>query len=152
MGIIVNVRFQLAILGVATLLACGCGRNIQNQEAVRKGVVTYLSQRTSLDINAMQVDVSSVTFRENEADAVVSFKPKGSTDPNAGMSMSYTLERKGNEWVVKGKAGKSGAPAHGEGMAMPGAAGPGGQMPPAHPPMGGEAAPKAGGPPAGTKK
>ena len=127
--IIVIVRICLAVLGTATLLVCGCARNIQSQEAVRKGLMEHLSKRAGLDLNSMQIDITSLQFRENEADAVVSFRAKGSKDPAAGMQMRYTLERKGNLWVVKGRSGSGGAGPHGEGMAMPG-------MPPGHPPAG----------------
>lgn len=138
------VRFHFAVLGVAALLLCGCNKshNIQNPEAVRKGVMDYLAKRSSIDVKSMQIDIASVNFRENEADAVVSFRPKGSTDPASGMQMAYTLERKGDQWVVKGRAGsKGGANPHGDmsGGGMPG------QMPPTHPPM-------TEGAPGGTKK
>lgn len=119
-------------------MVCGCNktRNVQNPEAVRKGVMDYLAQRKSIDTNSMQIDVSSVNFRENEADAVVSFRPKGSNDPASGMKMAYTLERKGDQWVVKGRAGSKGS-SNPHGDAMPGGmgGGMGGEMPPAHPPM-----------------
>jgi hypothetical protein len=132
------VRFHIAVLGIAALLVCGCNktRNIQNPEAVRQGVMDYLAKRGTIDTKSMQIDVASVNFRENEADAVVSFRPKGNNDPAAGMQMSYTLERKGDQWVVKGRAGSKGSSnPHGEGQAMPGGTGMGAQMPPAHPPM-----------------
>ena len=139
MVIIINVRVYLAILGVAAMLAGGCNksRNIQNPEAIRKGVMEYLAKRSSVNLETMQVEVASVNFRENEADAVVSFKPKGSNDPASGMKMSYTLERKGDQWVVKGRSGKGGGSPHGEGAGMPGGMGAmgGGEMPPAHPPI-----------------
>ncbi len=80
----------------------------------------------------MQVDVASVTFRDNEADAVVSFKPKGSADPSNTMQMRYTLERKGGDWVVKSRGGSGGSPHGGMGGAAPA---PGGEMPSGHPPV-----------------
>lgn len=100
-----------------------CGRGIQNEAAVRQGVIDYLSTRSDLNISQMQVDVTSISFRQNEADATVSFRPKGG-EASSGMQMRYTLERKSNRWVVKGR----GAGPHGQ--QMPGA-------PPAgHPPVG----------------
>lgn len=66
----------------------------------------------------MSVDVTAVTFKGNEADATVSFAPKGSTGAGQGMTIRYVLERKGNRWVVKGRSG--GANAHGAGGGMPG--------------------------------
>jgi hypothetical protein len=112
------------------MLGLGCGRNIQTQEAIRRGVIDHLSKRSGLDVNSMQIEVSSVNFRANEADAVISFRPKGAADPGAGMQMMYTLERKGNQWVVKSKAGAGGAAPHGAGMSTPGS-----EVPAGHPPV-----------------
>ncbi len=82
----------------------------------------------------MQVEIASVSFRQNEADALVSFRPKGSTDASTGMQMQYTLEKKGGRWVVKGKR-DSGKSPHGGGGAMTPAP-QDGVMPPGHPPAG----------------
>ncbi len=116
----------------ASVLLLGCGsRGLQNEAAVRQGVIDYLSQRSDLNMKMMQVDVTSVSFRQDEADATVSFRPKGAA--GGGMQMRYTLERQGSRWVVKGK-GHSGAgqSPHGQmpGGGMPGAGqSPHGQMP-----------------------
>jgi hypothetical protein len=129
-----------------------CSRGIQSEAAVKQGVLDYLSSRPDLNISSMQVDVTSVAFRQNEADATVSFRPKGG-GAESGMQMRYTLENKGSKWVVKGKGGGAGA-SHGM---SPNPAG--SQMPPGHPPMTGGApmmggAPMSGGaqPPADTQK
>ena len=48
--------------------------NIDNKEAVRKGVVDYLDKRksqTGLDMSLMNVEVTNVTFEKNEARATV---------------------------------------------------------------------------------
>lgn len=136
--------FPLVIFGV---LLAGCGnKGIQNEAAVRQGVVDYLSQRSDLNLSTMQVDVTSVSFRQDEADATVSFRPKGA--PEGGMQMRYTLERKGNRWVVKGRGrGQAGQAPHGAGQMPPVGAGAGqapaargtpqgSELPPGHPPMG----------------
>jgi hypothetical protein len=125
----------------------GCRKNIQTDEAVRQGILSYLSQNKNLSLNAMDIEVKQVTFRGQEADAVVVFKPKGG-DPSSGMSMSYTLERQNSGWVVKKKAdtGPHGAAAA-KALSTPPAAAPGSQipmptpsgaMPPGHPPMSAE--------------
>jgi hypothetical protein len=134
----------LAVVAAALLLA-GCSRNVQTAEAVREGVISHLAGRAGLDIGSMDVEVASVTFRDNEADATVSFRPKGSTDPASGMQMRYTLERQGGRWVVKSK-GEAGETPHGAGAEMGsdphGGMAPGGNLPPGHPPLG-EATPPA---------
>lgn len=133
------VKWTYAVV-IAAILASGCGRDINNNEAVRKGVVDYLTKRkgqTGLDMSLMDVSVSNVTFQKNEASATVSFQPKGGGA--SGMSMNYVLERQGNEWVVKGRK-ESGVNPHGaQGMpkgaseAMP-ADPSGAALPPGHPP------------------
>lgn len=124
-----DVLRAILLIG-ATIALTGCAKNIQNNEAVRQGVVNHLSKRTDLAVASMDIQVSSVSFRGNEADAMVSFKPKNME--GEGMQMRYTLERKGNEWVVKSKAdsGAAASPHEGEGAA------PRRELPPDHPPMG----------------
>lgn len=137
-----GVHFRILVVLSGALLLVGCQRGAQTPEAVRQGVIDHLSSRPGLtiDLNAMNIEVTSVSFRQNEADATVSFRPKGGS-AGAGMEMRYTLERKGDRWAVKGKAEAAGAP-HGSGM--------GGGMPSGHPPMGAAPGPKPG--ETGTKK
>lgn len=103
----------------------GCHRS-SPEAGVRQGVIDYLSKRSNLNMSGMNVDVTSLVVRQNEADAVVSFTAKGA-NPGQPMSMRYTLERKGDRWVVKDKA-EAGASPHG-GAAPPAGA----QLPPGHP-------------------
>lgn|SRR5574340_634697 len=122
-----------AVALVLTALAlAACNRGVENKEAVRQGIVDYLSNRKNLNMASMSVDVSSVTFKGNEAEAMVSFAPKGGG--GQGMTMRYLLEKKGGRWVVKGR-GDSGQ-SHSGAMPMP--APTPGEMPPGHPPAGGE--------------
>jgi hypothetical protein len=124
----------------AFLLLSGCSKKVNNDEAIRQAVITHLSKRGDLTMSQMEVTVSNVTYKENEAEATIGFKPKGG-GAASGMQMRYSLERKGGEWVVKGKADSGASPhgamAPGAGQGMPPAA----ELPPDHPPMGG-AAPK----------
>ncbi len=88
----------------------------------------YLSGKTSslaLNMSAMDVEVTNVTFSGNQADAAVSITPKGT--PGGGMSVNYHLEQDGTKWVVKGRKDAGGSP-HGGG-AMPGGAAPTGENP-----------------------
>jgi hypothetical protein len=131
-----NTRCLPLLLAVVAGFGCG-GRSLQNEGAVRQGVIDYLSQRSDLNLKMMDVEVTAVSFREDEADATVAFRPKGAA--GGAMQMRYTLERQGSRWVVKGKgrAGAGQAP-HGQmpaGGQMPGAAG-GTSLPPGHPPIG----------------
>ena len=135
----------------------GCKSNIDNKDAVRQGIMNYLAKRS--DLVAMDVSVTSVAFHQDEATATVRFQAKGTNNPAASMSMQYILERKGNDWVVKGREGSGSphagvppggmppgaAPNSGSIGAMPnlpghpsapGGATPSGQLPPGHPAIG----------------
>ncbi len=137
---------RFALLTALALTVGGCNRGMQTKEAVERGVTEYLATRSNLNVTSMNVAVTSVAFRQNEAEAVVTFRAKGA-NPGPGMDIRYTLERSGNKWVVKNKA-DSGANPHGasKGMGTPGMgtpASPAGELPPGHPPMGN--APPSGG-------
>jgi len=141
------VKLLKLLVPLAALLLGGCQKNIQNNEAVRQAVVKYVGTR-GLSVDAMDITISSVTFKDNEAEAMVAFTPKGG-GTNNGMTMKYSLVRKGAEWEVVKKPnagsghGNMAMPPSGMGGAMP-PSGMGGSMPPMpadHPPMGAAQAP-----------
>ena len=126
-----------AIVLLALFLAA-CNRGLQNNEAVRQGIVDRMAQK---GVTGVDVSITSVKFNGNEADAVAAIKPKGG-NPAAGMSIPYHLQQQGGKWVVIGGPGGGGSP-HG-GAAMPGANPHGGTMSPAGPIPPPDAAPPAG--------
>jgi hypothetical protein len=120
-------------LCLAALLLAGCAKNIDTTEAVKDGIVKDISK--TIDVATMDITVDSVSFREKEADATVSYTPKGvrGSEP---MVMSYALERQGDEWKIKSRTmvtphdqapGATGVPA-----GHPGAT----SLPPGHPSTG----------------
>ncbi len=114
------------------VLLTGCGANIQNKEAVQKGIVEYFQKNKEsigLNLDQMTIDVMEVSYKGKEAIATVAFRIKNSAVNTAAMQMKYTLEEKSGKWVVKGK---SGADAHAPGAG--GDAPPTGVLPPNHPP------------------
>ena len=112
--------------GVACLLVAGCANQIQNKEAVRQAIADHLAKNSGLNMDAVDMEIRSVSFQKDRASAAVMFRPKGSSSGD-GMQMSYELERQGSRWVVKGRSESRGS-AHG--AVVPGAA-----MPPNHPPV-----------------
>jgi hypothetical protein len=104
---------NLPLAAAALLLAASCGKNIQTSEAVRDGVLEYLKTRSDIDLKNMTIDVSSVSFRQGEADATVTFRAAGISDPSGTMAIRYTLEEKGGKWVVKGKGSTGSGDPHG---------------------------------------
>lgn len=130
---------KLALVAAAVLLGA-CSKDIQNKQALKDGVVEYLTARmsqTGLDVKLMDVDISGMTFERDQARATVVFRPKGSTE-GAGMTMNYSFDRKGDKWVVHGRQDSSVNP-HGAGglstLPSPGADPvPTTVLPPGHPP------------------
>ncbi len=93
---------KLTVFPALALLAlAGCAhRNTDNLDAVKQGVIRDIGKQ-NINVGAMDINVVSVSFRDKEADAVVSFAPKGG--PPA-MTMNYTMERQGDEWHIKSRA------------------------------------------------
>ena len=98
----------------------GCNRGVENKDAVRQGVLDHLAQ-VQLNVASMNVEVTSVKFNGNQAEAAVSFSPKGGNAAQ-GMSMQYQLELKDGRWVVMGRKDAGSSP-HGGGVMPPAAPG-----------------------------
>ncbi|HEY4365174.1 MAG TPA: hypothetical protein VGN17_29700 [Bryobacteraceae bacterium] len=159
-------RSTLLPAALALLMLCSaCSKNIQTTDAVKAGIMEYLTAtatKIGLDMSAMEIDVPAVSFEKDHAKATVSIKPKGVDMP--GMQLVYNLDRKGDKWVVAGP-GEAANGAHGA-AAMPGGGTPGGgapdgPLPAGHPtvpdgPPGGHADPSgqlpAGHPPIGKQQ
>jgi outer membrane murein-binding lipoprotein Lpp len=123
-------RIALAAALLCTLLLAACARkNIENKDAIRQAVVEYLSARqaqTGLDMSTMDVNVTAMAFERDTARATVEFRVKNS---EAGMQLNYTLDRKGDKWVVQPKQEGGG----GHGAVLPGNDKAPGELPPGHP-------------------
>ena len=92
---------RIALLAAALLLAACARKNIENKEAIRQAVVEYLNSRqaqTGLDMSTMDVNVTAMAFERDTARATVEFRVKNG---DAGMQLNYTLDRKGDKWVVQ---------------------------------------------------
>ena len=131
-----------------------CNKAPESKDAVRAGIMDHLTKNTGLDVNQMDITVQDVKFDGEQAVATVSFKPKAS--PDAGMTMPYTLDKRGGKWVVRKRSeagsphgGAMGGGAMGGGGAMPmpeatkpaAPGGASGDLPPGHPPVGKPAEP-----------
>jgi len=121
-----SIALTALAAAAATLFLSACGgKDINNKDQVRQAVVEHLSKRGDLNMDAMDVQVASVSFEKDQAKATVSVTPKGMKD---GMQMSYALVRKGDKWEVKGKQ-DSGMSNHGGALPAPPPGAPGGGDP-----------------------
>ena len=89
-----------ALICLAALCLVSCSKNIDTPEAVKEGVIKDIAKK--VDVQSMDVSVDSVSFREKEADAKVSFRPKGAP-ASQSITMNYSLERQGDEWHIKSR-------------------------------------------------
>jgi hypothetical protein len=146
-----NREVRIASLLLVLLSLAACNRGNQSKDAVRQGVLDYLASK-GLNMAGMTVDVTSVQFAGERAEANVSITAKGGT-AGTGMTPVYILEQKNGKWAVTGRKETGEAP-HG---AAPAAAGPenphGGTTPPgAMPGAGGKMPSPEDLPPTGKKK
>jgi hypothetical protein len=149
-----------SILPLIFLLAA-CNHGLHSNDGVRQGVLDHLARlpmENRLNLDAMDVKVTSVQIKGNEADATVLITAKGG-DPSTGMSINYHLRQEGNGWVVVGRQ-DSGA-AHGALAAPEGSSPHAGGIVPGSPNPHGDGVPASGAgkmpspedlPPAGAKK
>lgn len=109
------MKFWTVIAALALILG-GCAKKNDTPEAIKQGVIRDISK--SFNMANMDVIVDSVSFRDKEADATVTFTIKGGTAAQ-GMSMRYVMERRDdNQWYIKSRA-STGAGAPGGSGAMP---------------------------------
>jgi hypothetical protein len=89
--------------------------------------MTHLKSRSDIDLSGMDIDVGNVSFRKGEADATVSFRAKGSSDPGGAMTITYSLEEKNGKWSVRNRRQGASAADNPHGGAPP-------ALPEGHPP------------------
>jgi hypothetical protein len=104
---------KASLLMPLLLIAAACNRGNQNKEAIRQGVLDHL-KGSSLNLSAMDMDVTDIQFHGSNAEAAVTFKPKGMTVAQ-GMVLHYQMQEKDGRWAVVGiqDAGHGGAVAQG---------------------------------------
>jgi len=130
-----GVRLTSTLLLLFCLAACQRG-GTNNTDAIRQGVIDYLA-KSNFNVAAMDVKVTSVETKGDQADMAVAVTLKGQSSGPA-MPFAYHLEHQNSKWVVTGHANSAGhggeanpaanPAANPHGGAMPGAA-PGGDNP-----------------------
>jgi len=115
-----RINYFGVILLAGAFAGTGCHSNQKAQtDAVRDGIRQYLTSLNTLDLGAMDMNVSNVKIDGNQAQADVLYTPKGGGAPGAGMRVSYSLEKKGEQWVVVKKNAMGGTMDHPTGATNP---------------------------------
>ena len=127
-----------AVAAPLIVLLSSCAKDINNKEDLRTALIDYYNSnqdKMGLSMSQMDVEIGSMSFQKDQAQATVIIKPKAGGE---GMTMSKVFERKGDKWVVRGN--QAGAPgSHGAGQPMPSsepAPARTGELPAGHPKVG----------------
>lgn len=123
-----NRAFLAALLGATLLFAGACKSKPSDKDAIRTGVINYLVSLKTLNVNAMDINVTQATVNGNQAQAQVEIRLKNSPPDGASMKLTYNLEKRGDEWAVVKSEPAGGTMQHPAPGQMPS-----GGMPPGHP-------------------
>jgi hypothetical protein len=158
-----RAAYVLTFMGLLVLFA-GCKKQESDADAIRSGINQHLAGLKTLNLGAMDMNVTTFSIQGNQAQAQVEFKPKTGAPQGAGMQVAYSLEKQNGLWVVQNTQPAGGTiqhPAPGENPHMnetspssgsmpnfrdlvPGsAAGNPNALPPGHPPVNAQGSPTA---------
>jgi hypothetical protein len=116
---------SLTLLAALLIVLPACNRRGNNEAAVRQALQQYLSSRPNLNMQGMEMRITTLQVKDEKAEADVTFTARN--DAKASMSMHYSLKRRRGQWEVEPRGG-----AH-SGMAPPQESGSAGELPPGHP-------------------
>lgn len=109
-------RLAACILGVAVVFVAGCNR-LQSKSAVQAAIEQHLKDRPGLIMQNMTMQVESVKFTGDRAEAHVKFQSKEM--PQSFVEIRYTLRRSGDHWEVESSSPMSMGGPHGSVMPAP---------------------------------
>jgi hypothetical protein len=110
----------------------GCKKQESDADAIRSGINQHLAGLKTLNLGAMDMNITNVSVQGDQAQAQVEFKPKSGGPPGAGMQVAYSLQKQNGQWVVQNTQPAGGSiqhPGPGENPHMNGAAPSSGSMP-----------------------
>ena len=82
-------------------LFAGCQKQESDADAIRSGINQHLASLKTINLSAMDMNVTSVSVQGNQAQAQVEFKPKTGAPNGAGMQVSYSLQKQNGQWIVQ---------------------------------------------------
>jgi hypothetical protein len=146
-----RTAYVLTVMGLLVLFT-GCKKQQSDADAIRSGINQHLASLKTLNLGAMDMNITNISIQGSQAQAQVEFKPKTGAPQGAGMQVSYTLEKQNGLWVVQNTQAAGGSiqhPAPGENPHMNSTSpstgsmpnfhdlvpGGGNSLPPGHPPV-----------------
>jgi hypothetical protein len=106
-----RAAYFVTVLGLLAVLA-GCKKQESDADAIRSGINQHLAGLKTLNLGAMDMNITSISIQGNEAQAQVEFKAKTGAPQGAGMQVAYSLEKQNGLWVVKNSQPSGGSVQH----------------------------------------
>jgi hypothetical protein len=123
--------YVLMVIGFLVLFA-GCKKQESDADAIRSGINQHLASLKTINLGAMDMNITNVSVQGNQAQAQVEFKPKTGAPQGAAMQVAYSLEKQNGLWVVQTTQPAGGSiqhPAPGQNPQMPPSSPSSGSMP-----------------------
>jgi hypothetical protein len=95
-----RAAYMLALLGLLSLFV-GCKKQASDADGIRKGINQHLASLKTINLDAMDMNITKVSVQGNQAQAQVEFRPKTGSPSGGGMQIAYTLEKQNGAWVVQ---------------------------------------------------
>ena len=92
-----NRALTATLLGALWIVTVGCKSKTDDRDAIRTGVIKYLTSLNMLNINAMDIKVTQATVKGNQAQAQVEIRAKSGDPAGSSMQLNYSLEKRGDE-------------------------------------------------------
>jgi hypothetical protein len=95
-----RAAYVFTFIGLLSLFA-GCKKQESDSDAIRTGINQHLASLKTLNLGAMDMNITNVSIQGNTAQAQVEFKPKTGGPQGAGMQVAYSLQKQNGLWVVQ---------------------------------------------------
>jgi hypothetical protein len=96
-----NRAFLALLLGTLLMCSAACkSHKVDDKEAIRQGVVSYLMGLKGLNIPNMDIAVTQYIVNGSQAQAQVEIRAKNGDASGGSMQLAYNLEKRGDQWVV----------------------------------------------------
>src|SRR6202166_1189289 len=83
------------------VLFAGCKKQESDADGIRSGINQHLASLKTINLGAMDMNITNVSVQGNQARAQVEFKPKTGAPQGAGMQVAYSLQKQNGQWVVQ---------------------------------------------------
>ena len=92
-------RPLLSLLCIVISMAA-CHKQTSQNDLIRDGIRQHLVSLKTINLSAMDINVTNVAINGNTAQAQVEYLPKTGAPPGAGMRVSYSMEKRDGQWFV----------------------------------------------------